>query len=57
MREETNNGRIKAENVCNSNSSLLAKKMGQRQEELAESEEKQSTKEEKDYNSQSLIKS
>ena len=31
MREETNNNKIKAENAFNSNSSLLAKKIGLKQ--------------------------
>jgi len=56
MREETNNDKIKPESVFDSNSSLLGKKMG-KQEEIAETEEKQSTREEKDFNSQSLMKS
>lgn len=52
MKEETNNAKV-MESPSNSNSSLLAKKMAQGRE----LEEKQSTREEKDCNSHSLMKS
>jgi len=47
MKEETNNNKIKSEKSFNSNSSLLGKKIGHKQEENIETEEKQSTREEK----------
>jgi hypothetical protein len=50
MKEETNNNQIRAEHSYNSKNSLLGNKMGQ-------DEEKQSTRDEKDQNSTSNIKS
>jgi len=54
MKEETNNNQIKGENNYDSKNSLLANKMGT---EGQDNEEKQSTREEKDQNSRSNIKS
>lgn len=50
MREETNHAGLKIEG--DSNSSLLARKVG----EALSQEEKLSTREEKDFNSQSIMK-
>lgn len=54
MKEETNNNQIREEHSYNSKNSLLANKVGA---ESQENEEKQSTRDEKDQNSRSNIKS